>query len=82
MRKIIALFLLLIPILGMSNDLEHLMDYKIPIKCYPIVNGGIDKGNPVILYWINLEAIHPKLVFKTMKGKRLVIPNDSYICEQ
>ena len=73
---------MLVPNLGMSDDIEHLKDYKIPIKCYPIVNGSIDKANPVILYWINLEQIHPKLVFRTMKGKRMVIPSESYICEQ
>ena len=74
--------LLLVPILGTADDLEHLRDFNVPIKCYVITEGSIDRGNPIILYWINLEEIYPKLVFKTMKGKRIVIPNDSYICEQ
>ena len=79
--RCLILGMLLVPILG-TADIEHLKDFKVPIKCYPIVDGSIDKGNPVILYWINLEEIYPKLVFKTMKGKRIAIPNESYICEQ
>ena len=81
----LLLLLLLVPILGMADDIEHLKDFKIPIKCYPIIentDGTIDKGNPVILYWINLVDIYPKLVFMTMQGDKFVVPSDSYLCTQ